>query len=38
MKHRPKNTDDCLYNLVDIIKTNKCTCMDIWKEDSIEGY
>ena len=35
MKKRPKNTDDCLYNLVDIIKFNHCACMDVWKEDSI---
>ena len=35
MRYRPKNTDDCLYNLVDIIKFNHCACMDMWKEDSI---
>jgi len=35
MKTKPKNINDCIYNLADIIRFNYCACMDFWKEDSI---
>jgi len=35
MKKRPKNINDCIYNLADMIRYNYCACRDVWKEDSI---